>query len=153
GAPFDFWKVAMKPGKPLAFGLVPSADGRSVPLFGLPGNPVSCVVNFLQFVRPWLRGSLGDPRPYLPVVDAVLADDLRDGSGRARLFRVAIEQGPEGFVARAAGLQSSGVLTGLVRGQGLLLVAAEAPSPSKGARVRVQVFDDVWARSDPGYPW
>lgn len=153
GAPIDFWKVAMKPGKPLAFGLVPGGDGRAVPLFGLPGNPVSCVVNFLQFVRPWLRGALGDPRPYLPVVDATLADDLRDGSGRARLFRVALEQGPDGLVARAAGLQSSGVLTGLVRGQGLLLVAAEAPSPSKGDRVRVQVFDDVWSRSDPGYPW
>ncbi len=153
GAAVDFWKVSMKPGKPLAFGTV-AVDGREVALFGLPGNPVSCVVNFLQFVRPWIRRALGDPRPYLPVVEATLADDLRDGPGRARLFRVSLEVGPDGVVARAAGLQSSGVLTGLVRGHGLLMVGADSPSPSKGDRVSVQVFDaGPWSRSDPGYPW
>lgn len=139
GAGIDFWKVNMKPGKPLAFGTL--GDGGPV-LFGLPGNPVSCVVNFLQFVRPWIRRALGDPRPYLPVVTATLLDDLRDGPGRARLFRVSLEEAPDGSVrARSAGLQSSGVLTGLVRGHGLCLVEPEAPAPRAGDRVTVQVFD------------
>ena len=60
GGGLEFWKVRMKPGKPLAFG-----QAGAVPLFGLPGNPVSCMVNFLQFVRPWIRMSLGDPAPFL----------------------------------------------------------------------------------------
>lgn len=138
GAPVDFWRVAMKPGKPLAFGRLP---GGAV-LFGLPGNPVSCVVNFLQFVRPWIRAALGDPRPLLPRVRATLQDDLRDGPGRARLFRVTLEQQPDGgLVARSTGSQSSGVLTGLGRGHGLCVVGADAPAPRSGDVVTVEVYD------------
>jgi molybdopterin molybdotransferase len=148
GAGIDFWKVNMKPGKPLAFGRL---GERGPVLFGLPGNPVSCVVNFLQFVRPWIRRALGDPRPFLPLLRATLLDDLRDGPGRARLFRVALSEGPDGeVVARSAGLQSSGVLRGLVLGHGLCLVEPEAPAPVRGDRVTVQVFDDGFrARATP----
>lgn len=153
GAAIDFWKVRMKPGKPLAFGRI-GQGGRSVPLFGLPGNPVSCMVNFLEFVRPWLRTALGDPRPYLPVVEATLADEVRDGPGRARLLRVRLEPGPEGLVARSTGSQSSGVLTSMVRGDGLLLLGPDAPAPMAGDRVRVQIFDRSYLdRADPGYGW
>lgn len=140
GAGIDFWKVKMKPGKPLAFGRV-DAGGRRVPLFGLPGNPVSCMVNFLQFVRPWLRTALGDPRPFLPVLDAVAGDDFSDGPGRARLIRVRLERGAGGFVARPTGSQSSGVLSSMARAHGLLLVGIEAPAPRAGEPVRVQLLD------------
>ncbi|MEQ1506790.1 MAG: gephyrin-like molybdotransferase Glp, partial [Myxococcota bacterium] len=103
GAPVDFWRVRMKPGKPLAFGRIPVGD-RVVPLFGLPGNPVSCMVNFLQFVRPYLRRAMGDPRPFLPVVDAVAAESFADGPGRARLIRVTVTRGADGvLIARATG--------------------------------------------------
>lgn len=153
GAGIDFWKVRMKPGKPLAFGRIGQGD-RTVPLFGLPGNPVSCMVNFLEFVRPWLRTALGDPRPFLPVVEAVLADDVRDGPGRARLLRVRIEQGPEGLVARSTGSQSSGVLTSMARGHGLMLIGVDAPAPRAGDRVRVQLYDRWFQdRAEPGYGW
>jgi molybdopterin molybdotransferase len=148
GAPIGFWRVNMKPGKPLAFGAL-AASGPV--LFGLPGNPVSCVVNFLQFVRPWIRRALGDPRPFLPVVTATLQDDLRDGPGRARLFRVSLTEAPDGTVtARSTGSQSSGVLTSLVRGHGLCVVAPEDPAPVAGQRVSVQVFDPGFrARATP----
>ncbi|MEZ4236772.1 MAG: molybdopterin molybdotransferase MoeA [Myxococcota bacterium] len=144
GAAMDFWRVRMKPGKPLAFGRVPAGD-RQVPLFGLPGNPVSCTVNFLQFVRPWLRKAVGDPRPHLPMVSAIAAEDFDEPPGRTRLVRVALARDETGaLVAHSAGSQSSGVLSAMARAQGLMVLPAEAPSPHRGQLVRVQVID-------PGY--
>lgn len=154
GGGLSFWKVKMKPGKPLAFGQVgPEGRGR-VPLFGLPGNPVSCMVNFLQFVRPWLRTSLGDRTPHLPVIDATAGDDFLQRPGRARLIRVRLERGERGWIARSTGSQSSGVLTSMARADGLMLVGADAPSPSIGDPVRVQLIDGslpAGASADQGW--
>lgn len=149
GAEIDFWRVRMKPGKPLAFGRV-----GPVPLFGLPGNPVSCMVNFLQFVRPYLRISVGDPRPYLPVVEAIAGDDFRESPGRARLIRVVLERDGNGFVVHPTGSQSSGVLTSMVRANGLLLVGVESSGPVYGDAVRVQVLDGSFLDgTTPDYGW
>jgi molybdopterin molybdotransferase len=149
GAEMDFWKVRMKPGKPLAFGRV----GR-VPIFGLPGNPVSCMVNFLQFVRPWIRLAQGDPRPYLPVVDAVLVDGVRVHPGRAKLERVALSHEDGHLVARLAPNQSSGVLMSMVLAHGLLLLGEQVEEVPPGGNVRVQVFDAGFlAGASPGYGW
>ena len=137
GVAMDFWKVRMKPGKPLAFGTV----GR-VPLFGLPGNPVSCMVNFLQFVRPWMRTALGAPRPFLPVVDAIARDDLSSRPGRARLDRVMLSRGADGrWEARSTGLQSSGAVVSMARAHGLLCIAPDATGPRVGEPCRVQLLD------------
>jgi molybdopterin molybdotransferase len=153
GAELRFWKVAMKPGKPLAFG-VARPPGREVPIFGLPGNPVSCFVNFLQFVRPWLRASMGDRRPFLPVVPCVAGEDMRARPGRARLERVALTVGPEGWIARRSGNQSSGVLSAVANAHGLLLVGAEEEGPSAGEPVQVQLFDPGFLHgAEPGYGW
>ncbi len=153
GIAVDFWKVNMKPGKPLAFGWL-DRDGRRVPLFGLPGNPVSSLVNFLQFVRPYLRASLGDPTPYLPVVDAVAGHDFSARPGRAKLLRVELQAGPTGWVATATGTQSSGALSSMVRAHGLLLVGIDRPAPSAGDRVRVQLFGSGFlAGAQPAYGW
>src|SRR5690606_10391361 len=65
-----FWKVAMKPGKPLSF-----AVHEGVPVIGLPGNPVSAMVTFEVFVRPGLRRMLGDPRPFRASATVALAHD------------------------------------------------------------------------------
>ena len=149
GAEMDFWKVRMKPGKPLAFGTV---DG--VPLFGLPGNPVSCMVNFLQFVRPWMRRAMGDPHPFLPVLDAVAAEDFHDRPGRARLLRVTLHAGPKGWLARSTGIQSSGAVVSMAMAQGLLLVPADEEAPRAGDAVRVQLIEaGSLQRPDAGYPW
>jgi len=136
GASMDFWKVLMKPGKPLAFG-----HAGEVPLFGLPGNPVSCTVNFLQFVRPWLRTALGDPRPFLPVVDAIAGDDFRERPGRARFIRVCLAPDGPRWIAHRTGSQGSGVLTSMARAHGLMAVGVEAAAPRVGDAVRVQVID------------
>jgi molybdopterin molybdotransferase len=149
GAAIDFWRVRMKPGKPLAMGWA-----GDVPLFGLPGNPVSCMVNFQQFVRPYLRLALGDPRPYLPVVDAIVDQELGDPPGRAQLVRVRLERRADGLHATATGSQSSGVLTSMARADGLLLIGAEAGPVRPGDRVRVQLLDgSVPGGPTPDYGW
>lgn len=149
GAEMDFWRVRMRPGKPLAMGW-----SGEVPLFGLPGNPVSCMVNFLQFVRPYLRHAVGDPHPYLPVIDAVAAEPLGDAPGRAQLVRVQLERGADGIRVRATGSQSSGVLTSMVRADGLLLIGADALPPRAGDRVRVQLLDgSLRGGATPDYGW
>lgn len=148
GGGLDFWKVRMKPGKPLAFGHA----GR-VPLFGLPGNPVSCMVNFLQFVRPWIRTSLGDPAPFLPVVEATAGHDFRDRPGRAKLLRVRLERRDGVMFALSTGSQSSGVLTSMGAADGLLLVGIDASAPNAGDKVRVQVTGPLPGGATGDYGW
>lgn len=150
GAEMRFWKVRMKPGKPLAFGLI---GGK--PAFGLPGNPVSCVVNFFQFVRPVLRVSLGDRRPYLPVVDAVFRGELRRSTGREELVRVTLSWEQGRLTARSTGAQGSDQLTSLARGHGLMLVGRELASLDDGATVAVQLIADAPFRraETPDYRW
>lgn len=147
GGEIDFWKVKMKPGKPLAFGRV-----GDVPLFGLPGNPVSCVVNFLQFVRPWVRLSLGSPRPYLPVIDAVAGEDLREKPGRFSFARVRLAWDRGAVVATAAGNPSSGALWPLSSAHGFALFDADSAGAKAGDRIRVQVFSPEFGDAEtPGF--
>ena len=145
GASLDFWKVAMKPGKPLAFGSI-----SGVPCFGLPGNPVSCMVNFLQFVRPVIRKTLGDPRPFLPVVRARLTHRLGKKPGRAHLSRVLLGRDEQGWTATPTWTQSSGVLMSMARADGLTLLPPDAGSQDAGATVRVQVLS--WRFLDQDSP-
>lgn len=149
GAEIAFWKVRMKPGKPLAFG---SLAGR--PFFGLPGNPVSCVVNFLQFVRPVIRRSLGDPRPFLPVLDAELRGGLRRHPGREELVRVSLGWEHGRLVATPTRAQGSGELSSAALAHGFALVAADRAVIAEGETVAVQIFDPSFgARDTPGYRW
>ena len=145
----NFWKVAVKPGKPLAFGAI-----KGVPFFGLPGNPVSCMVNFLQFVRPVIRRSLGDLKPYLPVIQARLTHPLRKRSGRAHLSRVTLSAGEQGWLATPTATQSSGVLMSMVLAHGLTLLPPDAGNQAAGDLISVQVIRKEWgSASTPGYPW
>jgi molybdenum cofactor synthesis domain-containing protein len=153
GVPMGFWKVQMKPGKPLAFG-VAECGSRRVPVFGLPGNPVSCMVNFYQFVRPWLRASMGMPRPYLPVVEALVETDMPSKPGRVRFVRVQLTHREGVWRAISTGSQSSGVLTSMARADGLLIIAADTTGPHAGERVRVQVLDTEFLSGDaPAFGW
>ncbi len=88
-----FWRVRVKPGKPLAFGL---ARGRRTPLIGLPGNPVSSWVGFWHFVRPAIRAAQGDPSPLLPQLGATLTAPLRSTAERLDLQRGVLRWSPEG---------------------------------------------------------
>ena len=139
GSELDFWKVCIKPGKPLAYGQI---GGK--PAFGLPGNPVSCMVNFTQFVRPFLQGMLGVGRPFSPVVDAVLDAPIKKRPGRALLCRVSLRFEAGKIVAQPFDNQSSGALTSMVSADGLALFNVEDAGAEKGEAVRVQVSRWDW---------
>jgi len=150
GADLWFWKVAVKPGKPAAFGRL--GDCR---IFGLAGNPVSCMVGFYQWVRPVLRLMLGDPQPHLAVVDATVAEPIAKRPGRAWLERVVLERdGAGGLRARRTGSQSSGVLSSMSKAHGLLLLNRASTGVAAGDAVRVMVLDWSFLRGqDPDYGW
>ncbi len=150
GAEQRLWRVAMKPGKPMAYGLFGGSR-----FFALPGNPVSCMVGFLQWVRPVVRKMLGDPRPFLPVVDAVIEESVRKRPGRAWLERVQLRPGPDGcWLARRTGNQSSGVLRSMANAQGLLLLHRDSAGVDAGEAVRVQLLDWRFMHdARPNYRW
>jgi molybdopterin molybdotransferase len=148
GAEIDFWKVAMKPGKPLAFGMVQRGN-RRIPLFGLPGNPVSCMVNFLEFVRPYLCTSMGRADTGLRVVDAIAQEAFRVRPGRAKLERVRLGFRSGSLGCWSTGNQSSGVLSSMAQADGLLLIPAESNGYEAGQPVRVQLINPRWV-NQPG---
>jgi len=129
-----FWKVAQKPGKPLTVG---RRDEHLV--FGLPGNPVSALVCFALYVRPALRRMQGDARAHLPVVQARLAERLRKASGLTEFVRVRLDERDGGWVATPYSSQSSGVLSSLSAGAGLLVGPAEVDELTAGASYPVVV--------------
>jgi molybdopterin molybdotransferase len=135
----SFWRVRMRPGKPLAFGHV-----RGVPFFGLPGNPVSALMSFEVFVRPALL-KLGGRRTWdkLEVQATLLASMQSDG--RESYLRVVVERRGDGYVARPAGDQGSAVLTSLVRANGLLILAEGLTEARAGERFPVWLLESAEA--------
>ncbi len=122
----DFWRVNMRPGKPLAFG-----QFRSIPFIGLPGNPVSAFVGFEVFVRPALlrlRGSLLTNRSTLRVR---LGEDIKS-DGRESYLRADVQFLPEGPVAFLSGHQGSANLPALVQANALLIIPAGVKSAPAG---------------------
>lgn len=149
GCRLVFWGVQMKPGYPLVFGIVESTGTL---VFGLPGNPVSTAVTFEQFVRPVLRKLMGHRQLFRPVVKARLSEAMKKGPGRMHFVRVALAMDGEAIVATPTANQSSGVLTSLVRGQGLAIFPAEAERIAAGGEVDVQIIDPgFFDRSERGF--
>jgi molybdopterin molybdotransferase len=148
-----FWGVDMKPGYPLAFGVFGGADDPRGPLvFGLPGNPVSAMVTFEQFVRPALLRMAGHRRLHRRTVEVRLGETLRKKAGRLHFVRVTLAREGDAVVARSTGNQSSGVLRSMIRAHGLLVFPAGATELAKGATARVQVLDEgFFAAESPGF--
>lgn len=117
GAELDFWKVSMRPGKPLTFGRL---GGR--PFFGLPGNPVSSMVTFELFVRPALRRMAGHTRLFRPRIRARLATPLDNPGPRRGYLRVQLSNADGEMVARSTGEQGSGILRSMLLADGLAVV-------------------------------
>lgn len=144
GSDMKFWQVAMKPGHPLAFGLL---AGR--PTFGLPGNPVSCMVSFEQFVRPALLRMMGHRQLFRPCVRARLGETFRQKPGRTTFIRAIVARGTEGLSVRGTGSQSSGVLLSMVRANGLLVFPADRTEMLEGSEADVQIIDPAfWLAPD-----
>jgi molybdopterin molybdotransferase len=149
GCELRFFGVQIKPGYPLAFGRL-GASGALV--FGLPGNPVSAMVTFEEFVRPALRKMTGHRALFRPLVRARLAERLAKKPGRMHFVRVVLERRGGEIWARGAGNQSSGALSSMIRGQGLLVFPAEASELGAGEDAAVQVIDESFlASSEPGF--
>ena len=134
----ELWQVRIKPGKPLAFGRL-----GDTPVLGLPGNPVAAAVAFEQFARPAIRRMLGDRVLEPPTVMATLAGRVENQGGRRHFVRVAVEPGPDGYVARVAGAQGAGVLSTLAKANGLLVIPEALAVAEDGAVLPVQLLD--WA--------
>ena len=144
-----FWGVLMKPGYPLVFGVVESTGTL---VFGLPGNPVSTAVTFEQFVRPALRKLMGHRQLFRPIVKARLSEAMKKGRGRMHFVRVTLRRDGEAIVATPTVNQSSGVLTSLVRGQGLAIFPAEVDKLAAGSEIDVQIIDmGFFDRTERGF--
>jgi molybdopterin molybdotransferase len=132
-----FWKVAMKPGKPIAFGRV----GKAL-FFGLPGNPVSSMVTFYELVQPALRKLTGETAADLPIlVKATCQSKLRKKSGRLEFQRGVLERAAGGgYVVRSASQQGSGVLRSMTEANCFIVLSAEQETIQPGAEVEVQPF-------------
>lgn len=113
----NFWRINMRPGKPVAFGHI---GGK--PLLGLPGNPVSAAVTFELFARPVIRKMLGHTRLFRPQVDVVVADGVSDRAMRRHYVRAHVEWRDGRFVARTTGNQGSHIMTSLLNANALVIV-------------------------------
>lgn len=134
-----FWQVAMKPGKPLAFGQI-----AGVPVLGLPGNPVAAMVAFEVFARPALRKMAGWTRWDKPRLRATLREDVRN-SGRRHYMRAVVFRGPAGYEVTTRGdtvtVQGSGILTSMVWANAFLVVPEGETFLPAGSKVEVEILD------------
>ncbi len=132
-----FWKIAIRPGRPLAFGLVGDAA-----FFGLPGNPVAVMVTFYEFVGPALRQMMGerDPRP-APELSAKCVSKLRKKKGRTEYYRAVLERDDKGKLAvRSTGKTGSGLLHTMSDANCFIVLDDDAESVEPGTVVNVQPF-------------
>jgi len=140
-----FWGVLMKPGYPMTFGRFEAGPGPLV--FGLPGNPVSAMVTFEQFIRPAIRKATGHRAWFRPVVRARLTETLTKKAGRLHFVRVRLDRKGGEIEASSTGNQSSGVLRSMTLAQGLMVVPAEATEMPADSEVSVQVIDEQFFAS------
>jgi molybdopterin molybdotransferase len=132
-----FWKIAMRPGRPMAVGRI----GKSV-LFGLPGNPVAVMVTFLAFVRPALLRMMGSKAQPSPLLRAKSLEPLRKKAGRTEYQRGFVSSSADGTLqVRTTGNQGSGVLSSMVQGNGLIVLHHAQGNIAVGDEVDVMMFE------------
>ena len=135
-----FWKIAMKPGRPLAYGKIGAAH-----FFGLPGNPVSVMVTFYQFVRDALLVLSGrDPVPALPTFKVPCTSSLKKAPGRTEFQRGILTQDAAGsWSVRVTGEQGSGILRSMAEANCFIILPTEQGNVTPGTLVDVQVLEGV----------
>jgi molybdopterin molybdotransferase len=132
GVKLDFWKVAIKPGKPLAMG-----RRERTRVLGLPGNPVSAMVTFHMFAAPLLRALQGETHPLPPARKARLGKSIRHAPGRLELVRAKYGEGAEAGTVTPIASQSSGSLVSMAWADALVVVPLESEGLSEGSIVDV----------------
>ncbi|MBI4235840.1 MAG: molybdopterin molybdotransferase MoeA [Chloroflexi bacterium] len=141
------WSVRMRPGKPVAFGILrgtPAAPWpHPIPYLGLPGNPVSAMVAFHILARPALRRMMGYATWDVPAVEAVLEEPIHNEDGRRVYARAFVTLRDGTYYARLSGPQGSNILTAMARANGLAICPEEVPELPTGSRVRVELLAEV----------
>ncbi len=132
----NFWRINMRPGKPVAFGHI-----GSVPLLGLPGNPVSAAVTFELFGRPVIRKMLGYTRLVRPQVDVVVEDGVSERVMRRHYVRARVEWRDGRYVARTTGNQGSHIMTSLLDANALVIVPEGGVEVQPGDTARAMMLD------------
>lgn len=130
-----FWRVDMKPGGPLAFGLF---DGK--PVFSLPGNPVSTMVTFEEFARPALLKMMGHKRVLKPLIKAVLQNEVRKKPGKVNFLRVKLTCVDGRYQACSSGDQNTGILKTMLLADALAILPADRASFAPGEEVDVHIL-------------
>jgi molybdopterin molybdotransferase len=135
-----FWKIAMKPGRPLAYGKIGNAH-----FFGLPGNPVAVMVTFYQFVRDALLHLQGQTRiAPLPLLKVVCTSAIRKAPGRTEFQRGVLSRNDKGeWTVGTTGDQGSGILSSMSQANCFIVLPTEAGNISPGATVDVQLLEGV----------
>jgi molybdopterin molybdotransferase len=139
GTTMEFWKVAMTPGRPLAFGRI-----QETLTFGLPGNPVASMVTFELFVRPALLKMRGLRRWFRPTVRALLAEDIKKVKGRKQFFRVHLMEEGGRVLAKRTGAQGSGILRSMSLADGLAITHEPQEVLAAGEEIEVMLLGGAW---------
>jgi molybdopterin molybdotransferase len=137
GVTINFHQVAQRPGKPFTFGTV----GRKL-FFGLPGNPVSSMLTFEQYVRPAILKMTGHKRIFRKTIIAILQEDIKKKQGLRYFLRVRVQYEDGRFTAVTTGEQGSGILRSMVLANGIMVLPEDITSLKKGDEVMVQVIDN-----------
>jgi len=141
GGEIKLWRIAMRPGAPVGFGVLGGA-----PWIGLPGNPVSTMVTFELFVRPVMRRLLGHRLPFRRTVPVRVAEPITLGPRLRHFLRAVVTpEGADGaLAARLTGPQGSGILTSMTRANGLLIVPEDRPTVAVGEVLTALLLDDPY---------
>jgi len=137
----EFWKIAIKPGRPLAFGHI-----KNTAFFGLPGNPVAVLVTFYQFVLPALEKILGiTNKPIAPLIKARSLENIRKRAGRTEVPRGIVSQSSTGeWQVKTTGKQGSGILSSMSSANAFIILEHERESIQQGEWVDVQLFSGLF---------
>ena len=137
-----FWKIAMRPGRPMAIGRITSR-GHDAILFGLPGNPVAVMVTFYAFVRDALLAMSGAAPQPLPMLRAASTQAIRKKAGRTEYQRGIVTRSGEGWQVEITGSQGSGILRSMSVANGLVVLGHEQGNVAAGDLVDVLPFDGL----------
>lgn len=138
GVEQKFWKIAIKPGRPTAFGIC----GETL-VFSLPGNPVSTMVTFEEFVRPSLLKMMGHQKVIKPFVKAVLRETIKKTTGRVQFLRVQVVDNGVHLSASSSGDQNTGILSTMLSANGIAVLPADRELIEAGEEVDIHLIGDV----------
>jgi molybdopterin molybdotransferase len=147
GGRLDFWKLRMRPGAPVGFGLL-----HGVPWIGLPGNPVSTMVTFELFVRPAIRKMVGHSLPFRAATAVEIAEPIRLGPRLQHFLRAIVSNRPSACPSvRLTGPQGSGILTSMIRANALLIIPEGQHETPEGALADALLLDDSRHQQTPPF--